>query len=104
MKLILDTGIEAIWSRVEELTNRLCNGLESKNYRVFSPRQPHEQSGIVIFDPPDSRNPATTALPRIIQGLEQQGIVIVQREGRLRASPHFYNTPQQIDSLVDALP
>jgi len=29
---------------------------------------------------------------------------IAFREGRLRASPHFYNTEEQIDRLVDALP
>ncbi len=36
--------------------------------------------------------------------LEQQGIVIVVRDGRLRASPHFYNTFEQMDRLVEALP
>jgi selenocysteine lyase/cysteine desulfurase len=29
---------------------------------------------------------------------------IVVREGRLRASPHFYNTEAQIDRLVELLP
>ena len=29
---------------------------------------------------------------------------IAVREGRLRASPHFYNTEQQIDRLIESLP
>ena len=41
---------------------------------------------------------------RVVGSLEKQGVVIVVREGRLRASPHFYNTQAQIDQLVDALP
>jgi len=28
----------------------------------------------------------------------------VMREGRLRASPHFYNTLEQMDRLLEALP
>ena len=29
---------------------------------------------------------------------------IAVREGRLRASPHFYNTEEQIDRLMEHLP
>jgi selenocysteine lyase/cysteine desulfurase len=29
---------------------------------------------------------------------------IALREGRLRASPHFYNTDEQMERLVEALP
>ena len=54
----------------------------------------------MIFEPPDE----APTLPQIVADLERQGIVIVVREGRLRASPHFYNTPAQIDRLVEALP
>lgn len=108
LELILEHGIENIWSRIESLTARLCDGLKSKGYRVFSPRGAGERSGIVVFDlplplpPPDGRN--VPAAEKIVAELETRGIIIVVREGRLRASPHFYNTPEQIDQLVGALP
>ncbi|MDB5173150.1 MAG: hypothetical protein JWN51_1923, partial [Phycisphaerales bacterium] len=35
---------------------------------------------------------------------KQHHIEIALREGRLRASPHFYNTDEQIDRLIDVLP
>jgi selenocysteine lyase/cysteine desulfurase len=47
---------------------------------------------------------ATPPPATIVTNREARGIIIVLREGRLRASPHFYNTAEQIDSLVEALP
>lgn len=103
--LLLKIGVVEIWSRVEALTARLCEGLERKQYRVFSPREKEsERSGIVIFDPPYPDMRLTPSVRRIVADLEKQDIVIVARQGRLRASPHFYNTFDQMDALVDALP
>ena len=103
LDLLLGVGIDGpggVWSRVEALTTRLVEGLEAKDYSVFTPRaHAGERSGIVIFEPGDGIDPKA-----LVAGLEKQGIVIVVREGRLRVSPHFYNTAAQIDRLVEALP
>ncbi len=104
LELFLEVGIDQVWASVDALTTRLCERLAEKNYRVFSPREPHERSGIVTFDPPFPDTRLTPAPAQIVADLEKQGIIIVMREGRLRASPHFYNTMEQIDLLVDALP
>jgi len=102
VELLLEIGIGTIWSRIDALTTRLCEGLNRKGYRVLSPRQSAgERSGIVIFDPPES---CTLGVQQIVAELEARGIIIVVREGHLRASPHFYNTDDQIDLLVEALP
>lgn len=103
--LLLEVGIDEVWSRVDALNVRLCEGLEAKGYRIFSPREhEHERSGIVIFDRPASDVRETPSPERIVTDLEKQNIIIVVREGRLRASPHFYNTAEQIERLVEALP
>jgi len=103
--LLLEIGIDQVWSRIESLTTRLCEGLEAKRYRVLSPRsKPQERSGIVTFDPPSRDVRATPPVEQIVAELEKRNIVIVAREGRLRASPHFYNTMEQIDRLIEALP
>ncbi len=104
LELILEYGIENIWSRIESLTARLCDGLRAKGYRVFSPRNDGERSGIVSFIPPAPAVRSVPPLEKIVADLESRGIVIVVREGRLRASPHFYNTPEQINQLIEALP
>ncbi len=107
LELLLGVGIDGpggVWSRVEALTTRLYEALEAKGYPVFSPRaSPGERSGIVIFDLPAPLRDRTDP-KQLVAELQKQNIVIVVREGRLRASPHFYNTPAQIDRLVDALP
>lgn len=98
LDLLLDLGIDEVWRRVEALTTRLCDGLASRGYRIFSPRdQPGERSGIVAWLPKPGQDPK-----RLVGDLERQGIILAVREGRLRASPHFYNTPEQIDRLLEA--
>jgi cysteine desulfurase / selenocysteine lyase len=102
--LLLEVGAGAVWRRIEALTAHLCAGLASRGYRVLSPRGDGERSGIVSFAPPDPDLRGTPPLPEMVERLEQKGVVIALREGRLRASPHFYNGTEQLDRLLDALP
>ena len=34
----------------------------------------------------------------------EQGIGVAARAGRFRVSPHFYNTEEEIDRMLEALP
>lgn len=100
LDLLLEVGLDRVWQRIDALTTQLCNGLADKGYTVFSPRDNEaERSGIVSWLPKPGR-PAK----QLVVDLEKLQITIALREGRLRASPHFYNTPEQIDRLLDALP
>ncbi len=99
LDLLLEIGIDAIWARVFALTTLLANGLAEKGYSVFSPRETEaESSGIISFTSPVHNHDA------IVQSLEKQKIIIVQRIGRLRATPHFYQDESHIRALLDALP
>ena len=97
--MFLEIGRDRITSRILALTNRLVDGLRDRGYRIISSREPAEASGIVAFvsDLHDHQ--------QIRDHLQQEHrIVISVRNGRLRASPHMYNTEKEIDSLVAALP
>jgi len=98
LQLIDELSVEFIQQRVLALTDRLCAGLRNKGYSVFSPRGEGETSGIVAFTHPKLDHAA------IVRDLQTKKIAIVIREKRLRASPHFYNSPEQIDRLIAALP
>jgi cysteine desulfurase/selenocysteine lyase len=95
----LEVGIDAIQKRVKHLTDLLVEGLQRKNWRVHSPRTASEWSGIVSFS---SEKHDLAALRSHLRS--EFKIVVASRLGRLRSSPHFYNTDEEIAQLVDALP
>ncbi|MFN7971211.1 MAG: aminotransferase class V-fold PLP-dependent enzyme [Acidobacteriota bacterium] len=98
VETLLDFGLPYIEERVLSLAARLADGVAARGYRVLGSRAVGETSGIVSFarDGIDA-----LALER---RLHERRIVIGQREGFLRAAPHFYNTEDEIDALLAALP
>jgi selenocysteine lyase/cysteine desulfurase len=96
LDMLLATGIDAIAERVLELTDYLCDRFERAGVRVFSARGPGEKSGIVSLDVPGD-------VKALVAKYRAAGVVVNRRAGRLRASPHFYNTTDEIDRLVDAV-
>jgi selenocysteine lyase/cysteine desulfurase len=100
VELLAGLGIEAVGARLRELTERLIGGLRARGYPVLSPRGEGEWSGIVSFTAPVGHDHG-----QIVRTLRKEHRVeIALREGRLRASPHFYNTERQIDRLIEVLP
>ncbi len=99
IELLLEIGIDEISRRVLSLTDRLAAGIVAKGYRLVSSRRPGEASGIVAFT--SDRHDHAELQRRL---LKEHQVVIALREGRLRASPHFYNTPEEIEQLVGLLP
>ena len=99
LDFLLEIGIDQVQVWIKSLTDRLVEGLNHKGWAIHSPRTPSEWSGIVTFfsDKHDLR-----ALRKHLR--DEFKIVVANRLGRLRASPHFYNSPEEIDQLIDALP
>jgi selenocysteine lyase/cysteine desulfurase len=98
--LLTGIGVQPQANRLRSVTDRLIRGITSKGYRVISPRNDESWSGIVSFvaaEPGRHRD--------IWQHLRQEHRTeIALRENRLRCSPHFYNTDEQIDRLIERLP
>ena len=99
LELIESIGVSNIALSIKQLTDRLIPGLQGKGYGVVSPRGGEAWSGIVSFF--STKHPHE-AIFRTLR--REHHTEIALREGRLRASPHFYNTDEQIDRLVDLLP
>lgn len=95
----LELGIERISHRLIQLTDRLVAGVRDKGYRVVSSRKATEASGVLAFlsDLHDHEQ-----LQRHLEG--EHRVVIAVRCGRLRASPHCYNSEKEIDQLIEVLP
>ncbi len=99
LELLTEIGVPEIAKRVLKLTDQLVDGLRAKGYRVISPREPGAASGIVAFSSPTHDH---DQIQRHLEG--EHRIIIAVREGRLRASPHLYNTEDEIQRLVETLP
>ncbi len=99
INLLLEIGISEVQVRVKQLTDLLVEGLRSKGWRVHSPRTASEWSGIVSFS---SQKRDIAEVRKHLR--EEFKIVVAKRMRRLRASPHFYNSTDEIRQLIDALP
>jgi selenocysteine lyase/cysteine desulfurase len=95
LEMLLDVGVAALEARILELTDRLCERAASSGWQVYSSRRGPERSGIVSLQAPPGAN-----LSAVAKELRTRGVVVSQRGGRLRVSPHAYNTPDEIDRLV----
>jgi selenocysteine lyase/cysteine desulfurase len=98
LDLLLEVGIDRVAGRVLELTDRLCEGARRAGLDVYSSRRPGEASGIASLTVPEGADPGA-----LVRRCRDEGVVINQRGGRLRVSPHAYNTPDEVDRLVDLL-
>ena len=94
---ISHVGCKAIERRVLTLTERLCEGLRSRGYKILSPRGEDEASGIVIF-----RGDKFTS-EAVYRRLTDAGICVSLRGGSVRVSPHYYYSEDEIDQLIRRL-
>jgi selenocysteine lyase/cysteine desulfurase len=99
LKLLNEVGIPAIRAHLEMLTDHLCERLQNTAYQVVSSRRAGEKSQIVCI-----RHLAGLSSMDLYAHLKKRNIVTAPRGGRLRVSPHLYNTIEEMDELVNALP
>src|SRR3989442_174469 len=84
-----------LFRSVLKVTEHLIDGLKKKGRKIYTPLQSDRRSGIVVFEDHD---PAAT-----YNKLKSLNITVASRVKSLRASPHYYNTEEEIDKLLAAL-
>jgi cysteine desulfurase/selenocysteine lyase len=97
--LLRSVGTSAITSYLEGLTDHLCERLKAKDYQLVSSRAHDQKSQIVCIYPR-----ANTSAMRLYGLLKSHNIITAPRIDRLRIAPHFYNTIDEINTLVESLP
>ena len=95
LKLLLSAGLDRVRDRVKDLTDRLAEGAKRAGVAVFSSREGEEWSGIVSLAVPEP--------VKAMRRCREAGIIVNVRGDRLRVSPHAYNTPEEVDRLIDVL-
>jgi len=95
IRLLMGVGMERVEGRVLSLTDRLIEGLMELGLKLQTPVERELRSGIVNFL---IRNPEGW-----VRRLRERGIIVSARARGVRVSPHFYNTEEEIDLLLDEL-
>ncbi len=99
LDLLLEVGPEAIEARVLRLSRKLAEGLAAAGYEIIEPwpRTIEESSGIVSFRSGDV--PASS----LLRDLSAAHVIARTHRDFVRLSPHFYNTEQEVDRVLDIL-
>ncbi len=95
LDIVLEIGVEAIRRRTTELVDDLVDRVTDAGYEIRTPREPAARAGIVMVR---MKDPAAA-----VHALASRGVLVDYRHDRLRASPYFYNTPEDNAALVDGL-
>lgn len=95
--LLSDAGAHRIWEKIRALNNHAVEGLLRKGYDILSPLQEGKRSGILTFT---SRHHTPESL---FERLTEAHVVAALRGGGIRISPHFYNTMEEIDRMLEVL-
>ena len=99
VNLLLRCGAPVVEEVVLRLADRLRDELPTRGYElVMKPTTPSERSGIVSF-----RHPRMVPA-ELHARLREAGVIISLRGDFLRASPHYYNSDEDLDRLLEALP
>lgn len=107
VEYLLACGTEAVRDHSQGLVQRLIDGLDddrlADRYELFSPRSGPRRSALVFLGHRslNGRQPETNS--RIYQRLQEAGVDVALRNGRLRVSPHVFNEARDIDRLLDVL-
>ncbi len=94
-EIIDEIGVQAIRARDAALTERLIARARAAGLPVRAAGQPEGRSAIAMLALED---PAAA-----VAHLAARDIIVDWRPGHVRISPHFYNTEEEVDRVVDEL-
>ena len=101
VRLLRETQISRISQEAEWLARKLMHGLREHGYLINSPHGAHFRGAIVNFTPgPDARY---QTLDEVSARLRDERVGHVKRPPGLRLSCHAYNTPEEVDRLLEIL-
>lgn len=95
LELLSEIGIKKIEKKVLNLLDLLINYLQDSPYQIKSSLDPKHRSGILSFSGKD--------ISKFYHALEHKKIIVSLRENSIRVSPHFYNSAEEIEKLIQVL-
>jgi cysteine desulfurase/selenocysteine lyase len=95
VNILLQFHMKHVHERIAKLKTRLRRFFEDSQYEIITPKL-GLQSGIISCR-------KTADMRELYNKLQESGIIVSLRNGYLRFSPHFYNTEEEVDGIIDTI-
>jgi selenocysteine lyase/cysteine desulfurase len=93
LELILEVGVDNIQERLRDLTDRILERCDEADVRTFTPRERELRCGIVTLE---------CEHPEEVEAeLHAAGVIVDSRPGRVRLSPHWCVTEEELERGMD---
>ena len=93
LELILEVGVANIQERLRDLTDRILARCTSAGVRTFTPGEREQRCGIVTLE---CEHPE-----QVEARLHADGVIVDWRPGRIRLSPHWCVTEEELERGLD---
>lgn len=98
LDVMFEAGLQEIIQRIDSLGVRFFAGLDETRFEILSPRHENQRSSFLFVS---HREPDRNRT--LYEQLAVCGIHCAIRRGKLRFSPHFYNSAREIDRTLEVL-
>ena len=95
LDLLMSIGIDKVSRWIDYLTARLIARLAEEGFVAATPADPARRGPQVAIRALDA--------PQAVAALAERGITSSHRDNNIRTAWHFYNTPDDIEALIDGL-
>ena len=93
LETVLDVGVGNIQERLRDLTDRILERCEAAGVKTFTPRERARRCGIVTLE---------CDRPEEVEArLHAAGVIVDSRPGRVRLSPHWCVTEDELERGMD---
>jgi len=93
LETVLEVGVENIQERLRDLTGRILERCDAAGVQTFTPRERTRRCGIVTL--------AADHPEEVEARLHRQGVIVDSRPGRVRLSPHWCVTDDELERGMD---
>ena len=93
LEVVLEVGVANIQERLRDLTDRILERCDEAAVRTFTPRERTRRCGIVTLE---------CDRPEEVEAqLHGEGVIVDSRPGRVRLSPHWCVTEEELERGMD---
>ena len=94
IELFLELGVPEIHAHLLNVQAPLREWARNRGFGISGSEDPRTHSGIVSVEAADAE--------RVFEELRRRRIICAIRGGAIRFSPHFYNTVEEMDVVIEA--